>query len=299
MAPGPVRVLRPTDPDYPRLLAHIHDPPEELWVRGTLTDAPAVAVVGSRACSRYGREVATRLAGDLAAAGTVIVSGLAYGIDAAAHRGALGAGGRTVAVLPGGIDDPQPRRHRRLAERIAASGALVTEHPPRTEVGPWSFPRRNRIIAGLALAVVVVEAAKRSGARITADLATGYDREVLVVPGPVTSRVSAGCHALLRDGAHPCTGAADVLELIPVEIAEALRARLATTGDDGGVELSADEKRVLQVCKDDPDTDTSTLLARTGIGLPRILRALTGLELYGLVRVAGDRVDLIDARSIR
>lgn len=291
------RVLRPPDPGYPRLLSRIHDPPERLWVRGRLDDDPAVAIVGSRACSRYGREVATRLAADLATAGMVVVSGLAYGIDAAAHRGALEAGGRTVAVLPGGVDEPQPRRHRQLAEQIAAGGALVTEHPPGTEVGPWSFPARNRIIAGLSLAVVVVEAAERSGARITAGLAMEYDRDVLVVPGPVTSRVSAGCHALLRDGAHPCTGAADVLELIPVEIADALRARLRAAGGEG-VELSADEKRVLEACRADPATDTGALLTRTGLPLPHVLRALTGLELYGLIRVSGDRVDLIEVNPI-
>lgn len=299
MAEPVLRVLRRFDPGYPRLLARIHDPPTKLWVRGDLGDEPAVAIVGSRACSRYGREVATRLAGDLAAAGTVIVSGLAYGIDAAAHRGALGVGGRTVAVLPGGIDEPQPRRHRRLAERIASCGALVTEHPPETPVGPWSFPERNRIIAGLALAVVIVEAAERSGARITAELALGYAREVLVVPGPVTSRVSAGCHALLRDGACPCTCAADVLDLIPHEIADALRARLESAGSSAGVELSADEHRILEACKADPATDTGALMARSGLDLPRVLRALTGLELYGLIRVTGDRVDLLNENLIR
>ena len=143
------------------------------------------------------------------------MSGLARGIDAAAHLGALDGGGPTVAVLPAGLDPVYPARHAALARRIEQTGAVVAEHPPGTDVTRWRFPERNRIIAGMSLITIVVEAAKKSGARITADLALGYDRDVLVVPGPITSRTSAGCHALLAEGAAPCTGVGDVLALLP------------------------------------------------------------------------------------
>jgi DNA processing protein len=198
---------------YPDRLVHIVDPPIVLWADGdrTAVVAPMVALVGSRRATPAGLAAARRLAGDLARAGVVVVSGLAYGIDAAAHEGALDAGGRTVAVLGSGIDVVYPRLHEGLAERVRRSGCLVSELPPGAPPHPRHFPLRNRIISGLSLAVVVVEAAERSGSLITARLALEQGREVLAVPGPVVSGCHRGCHALIKDGAGLVETAGDVL----------------------------------------------------------------------------------------
>jgi DNA processing protein len=221
-----IRRLRPTEPGYPRLLREIPDPPPSLWIRGDadlgVLSGPAVAIVGARACSGYGRAVARTLAAEAAAAGAVVVSGLARGVDGEAHRGALGAGGRTVAVLGCGVDRDYPAAHAELARTIVASGGLVvSEYEPGVEPAPWRFPARNRVIAGLARATVVVEARERSGALITADFALEDGREVLAVPGEITSALSAGTNGLLRQGATPVTCAADVLEAVGVETAPA------------------------------------------------------------------------------
>ena len=178
---------------------------------------PAVAIVGARACSGYGASVARRLARELAAAGLVVVSGLARGIDAEAHRGALEAEGTTVAVLGCGIDRDYPAAHAELARRVATAGLIVAEYAPGVEPAPWRFPARNRIVAGLCAATVVVEARERSGALITADLALEEGREVFAVPGEITSPLSAGTNALLKLGAAPLTCAADVLASFGIE----------------------------------------------------------------------------------
>ena len=216
-----IRRVRRVGPAYPPLLRAIPDPPPVLWLRGggnaELLAQPSVAVVGARACSSYGRSVARTLGRELAAAGLVVVSGLARGIDAEAHRGALDAGGLTVAVLGCGIDRDYPAAHRELASRIVENGLVVPEYEPGVEPAPWRFPARNRIIAGLCAATVVVEARERSGALITADFALEDGREVMVVPGEITSAVSAGSNALLRLGATPVTAAADVLEAYGIE----------------------------------------------------------------------------------
>ena len=178
-----------------------------LFVRGDspleLLDSPAVAVVGARSCSAYGAHVARSLGRELAGAGLAVVSGLARGVDGEAHRGALESGGPTVAVLGCGIDRDYPAAHAELARRIAASGLIVSEYAPGVEPAPWRFPARNRIIAGLAQAAIVVEARERSGALITADLALEEGREVFAVPGEITSALSAGTNRLLRLGARP------------------------------------------------------------------------------------------------
>jgi DNA processing protein len=206
---------------YPPLLQAIPDPPAVLWLRGEgspeLLALPAVAIVGARACSSYGRSVARALGRELAAAGLVVVSGMARGIDSEAHRGALDAGGMTVAVLGCGIDRDYPAAHRDLARRIGEAGLIISEYEAGIEPAPWRFPARNRIIAGLCAATVVVEARERSGALITADFALEDGREVMVVPGEITSAVSAGSNALLRLGATPVTAAADVLEAFGIE----------------------------------------------------------------------------------
>ena len=206
---------------FPPLLTAIHDPPRRLYVRGSgsveTLSAPAVAIVGARACSSYGRSVARSLARELAAAGLVIVSGMARGVDGEAHRGALEAGGVTCAVLGCGIDRDYPAAHAELARRICERGVLVSEYEPGVEPAPWRFPARNRIIAGLCRATVVVEARERSGALITADFALEEGREVLAVPGEITSALSGGTNALLRLGATPVTSAEDVLEVFGLE----------------------------------------------------------------------------------
>jgi DNA processing protein len=212
-----VRRLRRRDVAFPPLLAAIHDPPRELFLRGNgeaaILSQAAVAVVGARSCSSYGRSVARSLAREVAAAGVVVVSGMARGVDGEAHRGALEAGGVTVAVLGCGIDRDYPAAHGELARRIRGRGLVVSEYEPGVEPAPWRFPARNRIIAGLCAATVVVEAREKSGALITADFALEEGRDVLAVPGEITSALSHGTNALLKLGAAPVTCAGDVLEL--------------------------------------------------------------------------------------
>jgi len=219
---SPNRRVRRRDPSFPRLLAAIHDPPAELYLRGdgetVVLAQPAVAVVGARSCSSYGRSVARSLTRDLATAGLVVVSGMARGIDGEAHRGALDASGVTVAVLGCGIDRDYPAAHAELARRICERGLVVSEYEPGIEPAPWRFPARNRIIAGLCAATVVVEARERSGALITADFALEEGRDVLAVPGEITSGLSVGTNALLKLGAAPVTRAQDVLELYGLDL---------------------------------------------------------------------------------
>ena len=215
-----IRRLRRRDSAFPKLLAAIHDPPPALYLRGAapeeLLERPAVAIVGARSCSAYGRSVARTLGRELAAAGLVVVSGMARGIDGEAHRGALESG-ETIAVLGCGIDRDYPAAHTELARKIRERGLVVSEYEPGIEPAPWRFPARNRIIAGLCQATVVVEARERSGALITADFALEEGREVLAVPGEITSALSAGTNALLRLGATPVTSADDVLESFGLE----------------------------------------------------------------------------------
>ena len=219
-----LRRITRRDPAFPPLLSAIHDPPAELFLRGsgdaTLLSKPAVAVVGARACSSYGRSVARSLARDAAAAGLVVVSGMARGIDGEAHRGALDGGGTTVAVLGCGIDRDYPAAHVELARRIGDCGLVVSEYEPGVEPAPWRFPARNRIIAGMCRATLVVEARERSGALITADFALEEGRDVLAVPGEITSSLSAGTNALVKLGATPVTCAADLLDLYDLAPAE-------------------------------------------------------------------------------
>jgi len=242
--------VRRRDAGFPPLLAAIHDPPPALFLRGAgeeeLLSRPAIALVGARACSAYGRSVARSLARDLAAAGLVVVSGMARGIDGEAHRGALEAGGTTIAVLGCGVDRNYPAAHAELARRICETGLVVSEYEPGVEPAPWRFPARNRIISGVSEATVVVEARERSGALITADFALEEGRDVLAVPGEITSALSAGTNALLRLGATPVTCAGDVLELFDIAPAKAERAPLGAAAEtllerlrDGA--LTADE----------------------------------------------------------
>jgi DNA processing protein len=268
-------------PGYPALLAELHDPPARLYVRresAAILEQPSVAVVGARSCSAYGAQVARALARELAAAGLVVVSGLARGIDGEAHRGALAGGGLTVAVLGCGIDRDYPRAHAELARRIAASGAVVSEYPPGVEPAPWQFPARNRIIAGLARATVVVEARHRSGALITADFALELGREVFAVPGEITSGLSAGTNDLIRQGATPLLAAGDVLEGFGLE-----RAPPAVPET-----LSAEARAVLARLADGARSPDE-LVRETALSSPRVAVAITELELAALV-VPGEGV---------
>ena len=214
-------VVRRGERSYPPLLRELHDPPNRLYVRGgpvaELLARPAVAIVGARSCSPYGAHVARSVGRSLAGAGLVVVSGLARGVDGEAHRGALEGGGPTVAVLGCGIDRDYPRAHAELAARIRANGAVVSEYPPGVEPAPWRFPARNRIIAGLARATIVVEARSRSGALGTADFALELGRDVFAVPGEITAALSAGTNDLLRQGAAPFLAVEDVLSALGLE----------------------------------------------------------------------------------
>ena len=238
--------IRLGSPRFPALLAQIPNPPEELWTRGdvSICDKPAVAVVGARAASRGGMAIASAIAGDLARAGVVVVSGLARGIDSAAHVAALDAGGKTIAVLGTGIDVVYPAEHRELTERIARDGLLITEFrlgaPPEVS----HFPRRNRIISGLSRGVVVVEAAEKSGSLITARLAADQGREVMVVPGPVLGGRNRGAHALIRDGAKLVESAVDILQELGLESAMAGRSLAGRSPEGEGresVEFTVDD----------------------------------------------------------
>lgn len=206
--------LTPGDPGYPALLACIPDPPPVLWSRGCLTclEAPCVAIVGSRAATPYALQVGRRLAAELAGRGIVVVSGLARGVDSAAHQGVLDAGGATVAVIGSGLDNVYPREHDHLADTIAGKGLLLSELAPGARPLPEHFPLRNRIISGISLAVVVVEASESSGSLITAACALKQGRDVMVVPGSVLSGRNRGSHALLKDGAKVVETADDILE---------------------------------------------------------------------------------------
>ena len=278
LAERSLRWVARSDPAFPGRLRSIHDPPVGLFVRGTgaleLLDRPCVAVVGARACSPYGSDVALRLGRELARAGVVVVSGLARGIDGAAHRGALETG-LTVAVLGCGIDRDYPRAHAALAAEIAATGVIVSEYSPGVEPAPWRFPARNRLVAGLADATVVVEARPRSGALITADLALEEGREVLAVPGEITSHLSAGTNELLRLGATPVTSPADVLAALGIE---PVAAPVAPTID----RLPDRVRALLALVRDAPRT-FDELLHRSSCEAAEVSAALIELELLGLV----------------
>ncbi len=268
---------------YPPLLAQLHDPPKRLHLRGgaapEVLGEAAVAVVGARSASPYGAQIARMLGRELSAAGLVVVSGMARGIDADAHRGALDAGGRTVAVLGCGIDRDYPARHAELARRIAKDGLIVSEYPPGVEPAPWRFPARNRIIAGLALATVVVEARERSGALITADFALELGREVFAVPGEITSALSAGTNRLIRQGAAPLLGADDVLDALGIEPPSAARVTSA---------VSEPARRVLGLLADQP-RGADELTRITSLGAADVAAALVELELGGLAYEADGR----------
>jgi DNA protecting protein DprA len=270
------------DEGYPKLLAEIPDPPPVLYVRGELKpeDAWAVAVVGTRRASTYGREVTRRLVSVLAQGGVTIVSGLARGVDAVAHQTALEAGGRTIAVLGCGIDLVYPPEHRELARRIAAQGALVSEYPLGTQPEPGNFPPRNRIISGLSLGVVITEAGRDSGALITADYAAEQGRDVFAVPGSILSAGCAGTNRLIQDGAKPVLDAADILqELNLTMVAEQKEARQA-------LPTTETEALILAHLSAEP-VHVDDLTRAVGLPVAQVTSTLALMELKGMVRQVG------------
>ncbi len=276
-----IRFILKQDAEYPALLKEIADPPFALFVRGHLRrDAPCVGIVGTRHCTGYGQRVATDLARDLGLAGLTVVSGLALGIDAVAHTAALDQGAACWAVLAGGCDDASiyPRHNLKLARDILGhGGCLLTEFPPGTYSLKHHFPLRNRIISGLSRAVVVVEAAEGSGSLITAHSALDQNRDVFTVPGPITSRQSGGTNKLLKLGAIPCTGSADVLS--------ALEAQLPAAPAVEASDLPEKEKLVLEAL--DGPLQADDIARRLKLTAAETARLLVSLELKGLIQLQG------------
>ncbi len=295
-----VEILREGGHAYPPLLSRIADPPGLLFVRGSIQpcDSLAVAIVGARHATNYGRKVAWQLAGGLARAGYTIVSGLARGIDAAAHRGALDAGGRTIAVLGSGVLNVYPPEHGDLALEVAARGAVIGEALPLTEPFPGCFPQRNRIVSGLSLGVVVVEATERSGGLITARLAGEQGREVFAVPGPIDSRMSRGCHRLIRDGARLVENVDDVLEELGPLFETATAADGRTVKSPAELQLDDVERGVLD-CIDSlagggdsrSAVDIDELVAAGSLTASQVLATIGVLEMRRILRrLPGNRV---------
>lgn len=281
------RVVVLGDADYPQSLLAIADPPSLLYVRGRaeLLATPSLAIVGSRNATPAGAQTARQFAAALAEAGLAIVSGLALGIDGAAHRGALDAGGDTIAVIGTGIDRIYPAQHETLAREIAARGAIVSEFPLASPPLPGNFPRRNRLIAGLARGVLVVEAALGSGSLITARLAAEQGREVFAIPGSIHSPQARGCHQLLRDGAKLVETATDVIE----ELRWSAIARPAPAAAASPPAHSADAQRVLAALGHDPCA-IDELAHRSGLTAAELSVILLRLELDGeLASLPGGR----------
>lgn len=285
--PGCVRRIALGDDEYPAQLRGAPPAPDALWAWGELAadDALAVAVVGARHATPYGLEMAEALAADLAARGVTVVSGLARGIDSAAHRGALRGGGRTIAVLGSGVDVIYPPENRRLAAAIAERGAVVSQFAPGTPPLAYHFPERNRVIAGLSLGVVVVEAAERSGSLITAGFAAELGREVMAVPGRVTSEQSAGAHRLIQDGAALVTGWRDVVGQLPARWQACVREPALL--DDGGsgrrTPGNPEAERVLAALGEEP-VGIDEVIELSGVGSAKAAAVLLELELQGRVR---------------
>jgi DNA processing protein len=292
------------DPAYPVALLDLFDPPPAIFVRGvqgwSSQSVRSVGIVGARNCSSYGVEMAHTLAAALAGAGLAVVSGAARGIDSAAHRGALDGGGPTIAVLGCGLDRPYPPGNRKLLDAVAASGAVVSEYAPQVRAEPFRFPARNRLIAALGQAVVVVEGTRGSGSMITAEHALELGRQVLAVPGPVTSELSQAPLALIREGAGLVRGPADLLDDLGMVVNDGLAEGSKHTASDGteghgrgpwagGWTPSPDEQAVLRALAGAQPADAVAAVA--GLPLPRVLSLLVGLELRGAVRAIGGRFE--------
>jgi DNA processing protein len=287
-----IAVLVHGTPQYPMHFNEIPDPPGVLFVRGNIVpaDAVGVAIVGSRHATQYGLTIAERLAASLSRAGLTIISGLARGIDAAAHRGALAAGGRTLAVLGSGVLNIYPPEHDKLAEQCLASGAVLSEQPPLSPPLSGAFPQRNRLITGLSLGVIVVEASTHSGALISARHAMEQGKEVYAVPGRVDNRMAHGCHRLIRDGAKLVETADDVLEELGPLVKPVAAAEGQTLHHPAELLLNEQEQAVLQAIGADP-TLVDVVIAQSGLPVPQVLSTISVLEMRRVVkRVSGQYV---------
>ena len=284
---GRVEVRSLLDPTYPTRLKMIADPPPLLYITGTLTeqDELAMAIVGARRATAAGRAMTQELSHDLAGAGMTVVSGLARGVDAAAHQGALAAKGRTIAVLGCGIDRTYPPEHERLRQQIEERGAILSEAPMGAPPHSHHFPRRNRIISGLSLGVIVTEAAIRSGSLITARLAAEQGREVFAVPGFVKAETSRGTNALLKEGATLIERAQDVIDAILPQLEEAARLRLQSYQEknERGGQLGKEEQLVYDALSYDP-LIVDNVIVITGLSVPTVMASLLSLELRQRIR---------------
>ncbi len=270
--------------DVPKKLRNIPDPPKYLYIQGSdvneLLARPCVAIVGSRKVSAYGRAVTIALAGELARAGVVIISGLALGVDSIAHRAALDAGGLTIAVLPGGLDNIYPGTHRGLARQIVEQGgALVSEHPPGSRIYASSFLARNRLVSGISDAVVVIEAAQRSGTLSTATFALEQGKELLAVPGNITSPTSAGTNNLIKTGASPVTSADDIFHVLGIAPSQTGK-RVPSSSDPN-------EQTLLDLLISGI-SDGATLLNNSKLEVSTFNQSLTMLEIRGQIRALGN-----------
>jgi DNA processing protein len=277
-----IQVITWEDAIYPRRLKEIDQPPPTLYVRGELTleDEWAIALVGTRRMTVYGRQVADELSHFLASNHVTVVSGLARGVDAVAHQAALQAGGRTIAVLGSGVDYIYPPEHRKMAEEICKHGALISEYVPGTQPESTNFPPRNRIISGLSMATVVIEAGETSGALITATFAAEQGREVFAVPGSILAPQSKGTNRLIREGARPMLNVEEVLEVSNLEqVQEYRQARLALPADEV-------ETKLLEVLQDEP-LHVDEIQYRSGLPVDKVSATLVMMELKGMVRQAG------------
>lgn len=276
-----ISLLFYTDGDYPDQLKNIFDPPPVLYLlgdRSSLDEVP-VALVGARRASPYGLHVAESLARELSAAGVGVVSGMARGIDTAAHRGALKGRGKTVAVLGCGVNVVYPRENAGLMKEIAAAGAVVSEFPPGSQPEPWHFPVRNRVISGLSRIVVVVEAAEKSGALITANVALEQGRDVMAVPGHITARLSRGPNLLIKQGAAPVLSAVDIMD----ELGMGVLFPPQPEEPAGGLKLTEDETLLYNEISLEP-VSIEALVQNCGLPANRVMTALMYLEMKGLVK---------------
>ena len=282
-------ILTLADPDYPQALRWIPDPPLVLYIRGTLQpeDSLAVAVVGSRQPSNYGKLMAQRLSTELVQHGFTVVSGLARGIDSCAHQGALQAGGRTIAVLGSGINVIYPPEHRRLCDAISSAGAVLSEFPLDTKPDRWNFPRRNRIISGLTLGTLVVEAAANSGALHTARHAIEQGREVFAVPGRIDVPSSRGTHSLIKHGAKLVEGIDDMLAEFPEAVRDTAIQKRSTPGPAGSAptptDLSPEETQILALMQAE-ETHIDAVIHASQLPAHVVASILVTLELRGLIR---------------
>ncbi len=284
-----IEIVTPDREDYPAGLRRTDDPPMVLYRQGNFlaADEIAIAIVGSRHATNYGLGVAENLARGLSLAGFTIVSGLARGIDQAAHRAALAAGGRTISVLGGGLLEVYPPEHKDLAKQIRLQGCLLSEAEPFFKPRGSSFPQRNRIISGMSLGVIVVEAARRSGALISARLAYEQNRDVFAVPGRIDNRMSQGCHQLIRDGATLVESVDDVLEQLGPLAVPVATGGGQTMHHPAEVKLNDQERAVLNAISREP-SDIDSIVIRSGLTVPRVLATVSVLEIRKLIqRVAG------------